>query len=195
MPARLRARRVCRRCAKPRGSRTRLTARPGQAPRIRRCADGQAHLVHQPGNHPPLRRNKPASRLVPVTRQPRLPVSSPMSSDRKCLQGEAKPGWRFLFRKDVTYQRKDIGNRVQIEHICELLDVLRVAGSRGKRLHCQEVLRRSREDAQARVVENTRWRRISARCDVGACLLVQPRWAGLVQRLLLVLLQVLCRAV
>jgi len=52
---------------------------------------------------------------------------------------EPEPGWRFLFREDVSYQCENIGNRVQAEHLYELPDVLCVAGPRGERLHRQEM--------------------------------------------------------
>jgi hypothetical protein len=90
------------------------------------------------------------------------------------FEEKGEPGWRFLFWEDLSYQCKDIGDRVQVEHLCELLDVLRVAGARGERFHGQEVFWGSREYAQAWVVEDTGWRWVSARCHIGACLLVQP---------------------
>lgn len=55
------------------------------------------------------------------------------------LKEEPEPGRRLLFREDVVYKSEDIGNGVQVEHLYELPDVLRVAGPRGERLHSEEM--------------------------------------------------------
>src|SRR5450755_4357030 len=55
------------------------------------------------------------------------------------LKEEPEPGWWFLFRKDVPYQCEDLGDGVQVEHFCELPDVLRVARSSGERLHREQM--------------------------------------------------------
>ena len=65
-------------------------------------------------------------------------------------------GKRKLFRKDFADQREDNGNGVQVQRLCELPDVLCVAGPRGERLHREEMLRRSGEATKARVVEHAR---------------------------------------
>ena len=57
------------------------------------------------------------------------------------LKEEPEPGWRLLFREDFAYQREDIGNGVQVQHLRELPDVLCVAGPRGERLHREEIFR------------------------------------------------------
>jgi hypothetical protein len=55
-----------------------------------------------------------------------------------------------------------------------LPDVLRIAGPGGERFHRQQVLRRRSEHAKPWMVEHPGRRRIPARGDIGAGLLVQP---------------------
>ena len=55
------------------------------------------------------------------------------------LEEEPEPGRRLLSREDFLYQCEDLSDCVQIEHFGELLDVLCIAGSRGERLHREEM--------------------------------------------------------
>jgi hypothetical protein len=57
------------------------------------------------------------------------------------FEKEPEPGWRLLLREDVLNQCENIGNGVQIQYLCELPDVLCVAGPRGERLHREEMFR------------------------------------------------------
>ena len=55
------------------------------------------------------------------------------------LKEEPESGWWFLFREDLPYQCENIGDGVQVEHFCELPDVLRVARSSGECLHREQM--------------------------------------------------------
>ena len=70
------------------------------------------------------------------------------------LKEEPEPGWRLLFREDFAYQREDSGNGVQVEHFCELPDVLCVAGPRGA-----NVFSGQRASHRTDYAPSSRWRR------------------------------------
>jgi hypothetical protein len=75
---------------------------------------------------------------------------------------------------NLTNRGKDIFRRAQAEHLDELTDVLRVAGPGGECLHRKQVLRRGSEHPEAGMVEHPGCRRIPARGDIRASLLIQP---------------------
>jgi hypothetical protein len=63
---------------------------------------------------------------------------------------------------------------VQVKHLDELTDVLRIAGPGGECFHREQMLWRGSEHTKAGMVKHPGCRRIPARSDVGASLLVQP---------------------
>jgi hypothetical protein len=77
-------------------------------------------------------------------------------------------------REATNRATRNLVGAVQVEDAHELADVLRVAGTGGERLHCEQVLGRGGEHAKTGMVEHPGGRRVSTWRHVGAGLLVQP---------------------